>query len=153
MTDGLSLSSKVEVFPCPNCKETINTSMQACPFCSAPIDPAAAAIAAEAFARVNQAYSDASYLKIMAGSILTFFCLRVATSLFLRFVPFLGLVGTVGVWFLEVAIPVMTIRWWIMYGDIRIDDPGFARARRTALFVGVGVAVFLFFIAIGKIRY
>jgi hypothetical protein len=63
------------------------------------------------------------------------------------------LVGTVGVWFLEVAIPVMTIRWWIMYGDIRIDDPGFARARRTALFVGVGVAVFLFFIAIGKIRY
>jgi hypothetical protein len=40
-----------------------------------------------------------------------------------------------------------------MYGDIRIDDPGFARARRTALFVGVGVAVFLFFIAIGKIRY
>jgi hypothetical protein len=153
MTDGLSLSSKVEVFPCPNCKETINTSMQSCPFCSAPVDPAAAATAAEVFARVNQAYSDASYLKIMAGSAFTFFLLRFFSLVFLKFFPIFGLVGTVGLWFLEVAIPVMTIRWWVLYGDIRIDDPGFARARRTALYVGVGVAVFLFFIAIGRIRY
>ena len=65
MSDGLGLSARVGVFPCPNCQETINTSMQVCSFCSAPIDPAAAAASAEAFARVNQACSDASYLKIM----------------------------------------------------------------------------------------
>jgi hypothetical protein len=144
MSDGLGLSSRIGVFPCPNCKETINTSMQVCSFCSAPIDPAAAAASAEAFARVNQACSDASYLKIMAGSAFTFYLLR--------FVPVLNLMGIVALWFLEAAIPLMTIRWWAKFGDLRIDDPGFARARRTALHVGVGVAVFLFLIALGVFR-
>ena len=144
MTAGLSLSSKVEIFPCPNCQETINTSMQVCSFCCAPIDPAAAAAAAQQFARVNQACSDASYLKITAGSAFTLY--------FLRFVPVLNLMAIVALWFLEAAIPLMTIRWWAKFGDLRIDDPGFARARRTALHVGVGVAVFLFLIAIGVFR-
>jgi hypothetical protein len=142
---GLSLFSRVGVFPCPNCKETINTSMQACSFCSAPIDPAAAAAAAAQFARVNQACSDASYLKIMAGSSFTF--------LFLRLFPFLGLLGTIGFWFLELAIPLMTIHWWLKFGAIRIDDPGFARARRTALVVGLGVGLFLIFVATGLHRF
>jgi hypothetical protein len=138
---GLSLSSKVEIFPCPNCTETINTSMQSCSFCSTPIDPAAADAAAALFARVNQACSDASYLKIMAGSSFTF--------LFLRLFPFLGLLGAVGFWFLELAVPLMTIHWWLSYGAIRIDDPGFARARRTALVVGLGVGLFLILVATG----
>jgi hypothetical protein len=141
MSDGLNLSSRIEIFPCPNCQETINTSMQVCSFCSAPIDPAAAAASAEAFARVNQACSDASYLKIMACSSFTF--------LFLRLFPFLSLLGTVGFWFLELAVPLMTIHWWLCYGAIRIDDPGFARARRTALVVGLGVGLFLIFVATG----
>jgi len=118
MSDGLGLSSRVGVFPCPNCQETINTSMQVCSFCSSPIDPAAAAAAALQFARVNQACSDASYLKIMAGSAFTFYLLR--------FVPFLNLMAIVALWFLEAAIPLMTIRWWAKFGDLRIDDPGFA---------------------------
>jgi len=153
MADGLSLSSRVGVFPSPNCKETINTSMQVCSFCSAPIDPAAAAAAAQQFARVNQACNDASYLKIMAGSVVTFFFLRFFSIFFLRHFPFFGLIGTVGLWSLEAIVPVMTIRWWVKFGAIRIDDPGFARARWAALYVGVAVAVFLFFIAIGTIRY
>jgi hypothetical protein len=142
---GLSLSSKVGVFPCPNCKETINTSMQSCSFCSVPIDPAAAVASAALFARVNQACSDASYLKIMAGSAFTF--------LFLRLFPFLGLLGTIGFWFLELVVPLMTIHWWLSYGSIRIDDPGFARARRTALVVGLGVGLFLIFVATGFHRF
>jgi hypothetical protein len=141
---GLSLSSKVEIFPCPNCKETINTSMQSCSFCSTPIDPAAAAAAAARFARVNQACSDASYLKIMAGSSFTFLFLRL-----FPYVSLLGLLGTLGFWFLELAVPLMTIHWWLSYGAIRIDDPGFARARRTALVVGLGVGLFLIFVATG----
>jgi hypothetical protein len=142
---GLSLSSKVEIFPCPNCKETINTSMQSCSFCCAPIDPAAAAASAAQFARVNQACSDASYLKIMAGSSFIF--------LFLRLFPFLSLMGAIGFWFLELAVPLMTIHWWLCYGAIRIDDPGFARARRTALVVGLGVGLFLIFVATGFHRF
>ena len=83
-------------------------------------------------------------MKITAGSAVTFY--------FLRFVLVYESDGIVALWFLEAAIPLMTIRWWAKFGELRIDDPGFARARRTALHVGVGAAVFLFLIAIGVFR-
>jgi hypothetical protein len=35
---SLSASSDVKVYTCPNCKETINTSMTQCSFCSAALD-------------------------------------------------------------------------------------------------------------------
>jgi hypothetical protein len=135
MAAGFSLSSAVRVFPCLNCKETINTSMQQCPFCSAPIDHTAAETAAVAFGKVNQACSDASYLKIMAGSALTF--------LALRFVPLLSAIGAAGFLFLEFAIPVMAIRWWIKFGPIKTDDPEFVRARRTTMAIAIGAILFL----------
>jgi len=103
--------------------------MLQCPFCSTPIDSTAAQNAAAATGRVSQACSDASYLKVMAWALLTF--------LGLMFVPFLGLAGIVGLWFLRVAIPVMAIRWWIKFGSIKTDDPDFARAKRTAIIVGI----------------
>jgi hypothetical protein len=129
MAGSLSLSSEVRVFPCPNCRETINTSVQNCPFCGTPIDHAAAEQSAAATSKISQACSDASYLKVMAWSLLTFFVL----VLF----PFLGLVGLVGFWFLRIAIPVMVIRWWIKYASIKTDDPDFVRAKRAAIIVSV----------------
>ena len=129
MAGPLSLSSRVEVFPCPNCRETINTSVKECPFCSTPIDHAAAEASAAATSRISQACSDASYLKVMAWALLTFFLLA--------FVPFLGLAGAVGLWFLRVAIPVMVIRWWIKFGGIKTADPDFARAKRASVVVGI----------------
>jgi hypothetical protein len=129
MAGSLSLSPTVQVFPCPNCRETINTSVQQCPFCSSPIDHAAAEQSAAATSKISQACSDASYLKIMAWALLTFFLLI--------FIPFLGLAGIVGLWFLRIAIPVMVIRWWIKFGSIKTEDPDFARAKRAAIIVGV----------------
>jgi hypothetical protein len=117
------------VFPCPNCQETINTSVQQCPFCSASIDRAAAEQSAAATSEISQACSDASYLKVMAWALLTFFILM--------FVPFLGLAGIVGLWFLRIAIPVMVVRWWIKFGSIKTDDPDFTRAKRAVVVVGI----------------
>jgi hypothetical protein len=96
-------------------------------------------MSAEAFGKVNQACSDASYLKIMAGCALTFF--------FLRFVPFLGLAGIVGFFFLEIAIPVMTIRWWIKFGSTKSADTEFVRAKRIAMLVGIGTILFFALLA------
>jgi hypothetical protein len=129
MAGTLSLSSTVQVFPCPNCKETINTSMLECPFCSTPIDRAAAEDSAAATSRISQACSDASYLKVMAWSLLTFF--------FLMFIPFVSLAGVAGIWFLRIAIPVMVVRWWIKFGSIKTDDPDYSRAKRAAIVVGI----------------
>lgn len=129
MAGTLSLSTTVEVFPCPNCRETINLSLTQCPFCYALIDPEAARAFAAATSRISQAYSDASYLKIMAWSLLTFFLLA--------FFPIFGLLGIVGLWFMRVAIPVMVIRWWIKFGSIKTTDPDYARAKRGAIMVSI----------------
>ena len=115
MAGTLSLSSRVEVFPCPNCRETINTSASTCPFCGTPIDRDAAEASAAETSRISQACSDASYLKVMAWSLLTF--------LGVMFIPFVGLAGTVGLMFLRFALPVMTVRWWIKYGNVKTADP------------------------------
>jgi hypothetical protein len=114
MAGSLSLSATVHVFPCPNCRETINTSVQQCPFCSVSIDHAAAEQSAAATSRISQACSDSSYLKIMLSVLIPFGVLI--------FFPFLGLAGLVGFVFLKYAVPVMTIRWWIKYGRIKTTD-------------------------------
>jgi hypothetical protein len=136
MVEGFSLSAAVQVFPCPNCNETINTSMQQCTFCSTPIDHIAAEAAAEATAKISQACSDASYLKIMLGILIPFG----ATIFF----PFLGLAGLVGFVFIKYAVPFMVIRWWIKYGSIKTTDPDFKSARKAAIFVSVVSAIVLF---------
>ena len=53
-------------FPCPSCKEIINDRMEQCRFCGAPVDKGIAQMLAETQAKVNQAYSDASYLSSLA---------------------------------------------------------------------------------------
>ena len=137
MAGTLSLSSAVQVFPCPNCGETINTTIQQCPFCSAPIDRAAAEQSAAATSRISQACSDASYLKIMLSVLIPFGVLI--------FFPFLGLAGLVGFVFLKYAIPVMTIRWWVKYGRLKTTDPDFSKARGTVILVStISFLVLLF---------
>jgi hypothetical protein len=108
--------------------------MHQCAYCGVPIDHAAAASASEAFAKVNQAISDASYLTIMGGCALGFFLVQ--------FVPFLSLIGWAGLLFLQFAIPFMTIRWLIKYAQIESPDPEFRNAKRNAILVGF-LAVFV----------
>ena len=140
MAGSLSLSSTVQVFPCPNCQETINTSVQQCPFCSAPIDRAEAEQSAAATSRISQACSDASYLKIMLGVLIPFGILI--------FFPILGLLGIVGFVFIKYAVPVMTIRWWIKYGRIKTTDTDFHKARGTVILVSAFSFLILLFLRV-----
>ena len=130
MANNLSLTavgSNTGVFECPNCKQTIDASAPQCRFCSAPIDPVAAEAAAEKMSKVNQACSNASFLRTMAISLLVF--------LGAMFIPFMGLLGICGYYFLAFAVPIMTIRWWVRFHNIRVDDPDFKRARTTVIIV------------------
>jgi hypothetical protein len=149
MAKGLSITAgvnQVKVFECPNCKETINTSAQQCPFCSAPIDASAAESAAEVMANVNQACSDASYLRIMAGTMPVFFGISL--------LPVVGTLGYWGLTFLVFAVPVMAIRWWIKFGSIKADESDFRRAKRTTL-VATGIWVLgliVWIVRVGLVR-
>ena len=123
------------IFPCPRCNQTIDTAAVQCPFCSAPIDPKLAEAAADRMAKVNQACSDASYLRIMAGSMLVF--------LLLSFLPLVGFVAMIGFYFLVVAVPIMMIRWWVKFGSLTSDDSDWGRAKRTVL-IATGIwSIFL----------
>jgi hypothetical protein len=117
----INQTSTARVFECPKCRETINTSVSQCPFCSAPIEPAVADAAAEFMSRVNQACSDASYLRIMGGLMVTF---AVLTGLHL---PLVGYVF----FFLLFAVPVMAIRWQVRFRGIQTGDADFLAAKRA----------------------
>ncbi len=136
MTDNLSLTSaagNLGIFECPNCRQTIDASATQCRFCSAPIDPVAAEAAADKMARVNQACSDASYLRTAAISILVF--------LGIMFIPFMTLLGVFGYYFLMFAVPFLAIRWWVKFHGLGAVDPDFKRARLTVIVVSVLCAI------------
>jgi hypothetical protein len=111
-----------QTFPCPECKEIINDSMARCRYCDAPVDPRAAAEAADLQAQVNQACSDASYLKTAALVMWAF--------LGLSFVPFIPLVSWA---FLVtvVAVLVLVVRWQLKFGRIKTGDPDYPVAKRS----------------------
>lgn len=129
-----------QTFPCPSCREIINDSMTQCRYCSVPVDPRAAAEAAETQSRVNQACSDASYLKTAALVMWVF--------LGLSFVPFVPLV----LWAFFVTFFVvigMVVRWQLKFNDIKTEDPDYPRARRSknlALLLWLA-ALFVFLLA------
>ena len=102
--------------------------MRECPFCSAPVDRDIAEVSAAATSRVSQALcSDASYLRVMLGILIPF-----GIGVFF---PFLGLIGMGGFVFINYALPVMIIRWWIKYGRIKTADTDFFTARKTVIWV------------------
>jgi hypothetical protein len=111
-----------QTFPCPNCNEIINDSMQTCRYCSTPIDRKAAEAAAELQAKVNQACSDASYLKTAALVMFAF--------LGLSLIPFIPLVFW-GFLFTFFAVIGMVVRWQKNFSGLKTNDPDYKKARRS----------------------
>ncbi len=128
-----------QTFPCPNCNEIINDEMEKCRFCSAPIDKEAAVVAAELQSKVNQAYSDASYLKTAAVAMFIF--------LGLSFVPFLPLVFW-GFVLTFLIVIVMLVRWQIKFSGLQTNDPDYRQARRSR---NLALLLWLAAIAIGAV--
>jgi Ca2+/Na+ antiporter len=111
-----------QTYPCPNCNEIINDTMGKCPHCSTLLDPQAAAVAGENQSKVNQAVSDASYLKTAAVVMWVF--------LGLSFIPVIPVVGWAFL-FTFVVVLVMIIRWQVKFGGIKTNDPDYPRAKRN----------------------
>lgn len=111
-----------QTFPCTNCNEIINDTMEKCRYCSATVDREVAAAAAHIQSKVNQACSDASYLKTAAILMWVF--------LGLSFIPLIPIVGW-GFLFMFIAVPVMLIRWHIKFANLRTKDLDYPRAKRS----------------------
>jgi uncharacterized membrane protein YvbJ len=109
-------------FPCPSCKEIINDSAEQCKYCGAPIDKGVAQFAAEVQSKVNQAYSDASYLKTAAFAMWTLLAISLVP-----FVPFV-FYGSVFIFF---ALVVLIVRWQMKFSKINTADPDYQKAKRN----------------------
>src|SRR5437763_16013102 len=109
-------------FPCPSCKEIINDRAEQCRYCGAPVDKGVARMLAETQAKVNQACSDASYMKTAAFVMWGF--------LGVSLIPFVPLVYY-GFVITFVVLIVLIIRWQLRFSNINTSDPDYAKARRS----------------------
>ena len=107
-------------FPCPNCNEIITESAQQCRFCSVAIEPGVAEFIAGRQEQVNQAYSDASYLRGTAVAMHVF--LAVSTVFGWSYWAFAATFW-IGV--------VLLIRWQLKFSDLITNDPDYPKARRN----------------------
>lgn len=158
MADGLILdgpSEDLDVFECPNCKQTIDTSADVCRFCGAKIDHQEAQKAAHVLARVDQACSDASVLRYTA---VTAFCLAVGTVFgILRNPRFIQQVGfqnvvlgyCVLVVLLSFPFPVWSLNWWKKYRNLTMDDEEFQNDR--GMVRATGSIAFAFMVAFASL--
>jgi uncharacterized membrane protein YcjF (UPF0283 family) len=138
MADGLIFDGPNEdlnVFECPHCKQTIDTSASVCRFCGARVDHEEAETATHLLAKVDQACSDASYLRNTA---VTMFCLSVGVAIGLlrssRFVLRVGFQNVVlgfcaMVLILSLPFPFWSLRWWRKNARLSSDDDEYQDAR------------------------
>lgn len=138
MLDGFTINAALNdpsIFECPNCKETIDAKAEACRFCGVKVNHEAALKSALLLAKVNQACSDASYMRSTTFTLPVFFCLR--------FVPFISFVGTIGFIGLLIGIPIWALIWWRKYAGIGSQDADYVKARRTVMLTGIFVPILL----------
>lgn len=114
--------STPRTFRCPNCNEMINDSMTQCRFCSTPVDPGIAAMIAEQQDQVNQACSDASFLRTAAVAMFVF--------LGASMIPFLPVVYW-GFLITFIVVIVLLVRWQVRFGNLKTNDPDYQQARRS----------------------
>ena len=123
-------------FPCPGCRQIIDTTVQSCRFCGVAIDPAAAAMAATLQERVQKAWYWAGVIRRFAMAMPVFFLLS--------FVPMVAVLGRAYIDLTLLAVPVSLILWSNPFGKLQSPDPDLSRARRAvrqALLVWVAMVV------------
>jgi hypothetical protein len=150
MADGVNfdgLTQELDVCECPECKETIDANARVCRFCGAKIDHEAAKKAAHLLANVDQACSEASYLR--NASVIALVLLVGALIVVMRSGRLIEAVGfqnillgfCVLVLFVSSPFPIWSMRWWTKYASITSDDEELQSARgavRKAGFVATG---------------
>lgn len=114
------MSFRPRTFRCPNCNEMINEDVKQCRFCLVPIDPGVAALIAGRQEQVNQACSDASYLRRAAAAMYVF--LAVGTIFGWAYWAFV-VTFWLGVFLL--------VRWQLRFSSLITNDPDYPAARRS----------------------
>ncbi len=152
----LPLEEPLRIFACPHCGCTMNTRHSRCPACSTAVDPVTAQAAADALSVLDQAISDASYVRIVLITVLgvvptgwTWLAQMHITPLVFVFWPQVlpGIPGTLYAAGLIMALGMcgvapMCLRWWLRFAGLPSRDEDFLIARRRVI-VSAAVAVLI----------
>jgi hypothetical protein len=135
-------------FRCIACGEYINTSMTQCRFCAAPVDPEVARMVSLEQDKVNNACSEASYIKSIAV------VLAIACGLSFLPIPVFSTVAFLFFCATYLAVPIMVLRWQVKFGQLRSSDPDYQKAKRVKnialLLWGIAsIPLFFLFLLIG----
>ncbi len=135
MASSIIGTPKLQVYACPHCGETINTTMQRCTFCSRLIHPEQAAQAAAEMSHISAACNQASLLKIAA----TGEGIQVVVRLFIHSTAF----GKAENLIILSAVTFTVMHWWRKYGDIQTTDPDYAPAKKSVIAVTAATVILL----------
>lgn len=119
------MSENIMSFRCVSCGEYINTSMRQCRYCEAPIDPEVARVVSLEQDKVNNACSEASYIKSIAV------VLVIACGVSFLPIPLISSVAFLFFCATYLAVPVMALRWQFKFGQLRSSDPDYAKAKKV----------------------
>ena len=139
----------LDVFDCPKCGQTIDASADVCRFCGAKVNHETAQQAAHLLARVDQACSDASYLRNTAAIVLILlggvvFALVRQPRFFVLFGFENTLLGFCALVILVCSpFPLWALGWWRKYAGLTGNDDDFQDARKAVKTVGTGTAAAL----------
>lgn len=147
--DGVS--EGLDVFECPNCKETIDASADVCRFCGAKVDHEAAKNSAHLLAEVDQACSEASFLRnsavvvFMLGLGVIICLLRGSLGRIIQVAGFENTMLALSALFviLSFAFPLLSLRWWRKYANLQSDDEDFRDARTIVRSTGFAATAWL----------
>ena len=127
----------VKSFQCPGCSQYINSLMTSCKYCSLPLDLQTLSSAVENQESVNNAYSKAINIRILAGAMIATF--------FLSLIPFIGIIFAIAHYLTFFGVPILLAYWVIRYSRIETTDTEFKEAKKfcwTALLIWLGYLAF-----------
>jgi hypothetical protein len=151
-------------FMCPVCGNATNTSQVRCPSCDTLIDSAAAEVAADRLATIDQACSDASFIRIIPPTVLG--VILPALGLILKAGIRLNIPWAVGLSSMMLAlycasllmaagmlgVLAMTTRWWFKFSDVRTEDQEFVAAKKWMIVAPIGSALFILLVTVITLR-
>jgi len=152
----LPLEKPLRIFACSHCGCTMNTRQSDCPACSTAVDPVTAQAAADALSVLDQAISDASYIRIVLITVLgvvptgwTWLAQMHVTPLVFIFWPqaLQGIPATLYAAGLIMALGMcgvvpMCLRRWVRFAGLPSRDEDFLIARRRVI-VSAAVAILI----------
>lgn len=120
---------------CPNCSEPMAATAKFCSACGLPVDWKRKQESEEEKKQVKKAGDQAYAMMLTAIALIPFYLMH--------YLPFVGLVGSIGFLLILVVVPSWAIRWWDKHGKLESTSAEYTKAKNTVLIAGTATTLLL----------